>query len=511
MANRGTHHGAYGDVPQQLVVGDATGVAKPLHPFLDPKRQVTKALPGVHLVHKRILLSDEGRKLTECEAHMRRAHQRQFKDEFIPRMTWEGAKEGYYFTTGFKGTGYYLDDGWCDYNDPDDDGYVLVRVAPAVAVHRVAPKRTKVGKQGLLFDAQLLDALGPAHGKPPHRYKLATPPWLCEMKPPRMRFEKENMMAGDEVKGCNQMTKERLEWLGHRLVQVSEILETRRARKARYAAARVSYASPKSLAIRAPKGAIVRASLGLDSAQVGILKTGTTCVAVEEALNPADGKTSRCRLAAPLRGWISLKTATPLRANDAEFGETQKARKKEKSKARHTWEENPNPYNGARGASASNPRVVAEFDAPPVTKRKVDVVALAKVADADDPVDDPDDDKETLKKKAAARAIVALPARCGDLAFKGEDLKPVVSQDGPWAILLEFGGADAFDKPLAFVATLKKSLDRPERTPNPRGWPSRRRRPTPREIIEKRSRGGTRRSRGGLQDMTTGAVCVPSG
>ena len=110
-------------------------------------------------------------------------------------MTWEGAKEGYYFTTGFKGTGYYLDDGWCDYNDPDDDGYVLVRVAPAVAVHRVAPKRTKVGKQGLLFDAELLDALGPAHGKPPHRYKLVTPPWLCEMKPPRMRFEKENMMA----------------------------------------------------------------------------------------------------------------------------------------------------------------------------------------------------------------------------------------------------------------------------------------------------------------------------
>ena len=147
------------------------------------------------------------------------------------------------------------------------------------------------------------------------------------------------------------------------------------------------YASPKSLAIRAPKGAIVRASLGLDSAQVGILKTGTTCVAVEEALNPADGKTSRCRLAAPLRGWISLKTATPLRANDAEFGETQKARKKEKSKARHTWEENPNPYNGARGASASNPRVVAEFDAPPVTKRKVSTsraeILFATAVDAD--------------------------------------------------------------------------------------------------------------------------------
>ena len=50
----------------------------------------------MHLVHKRILLSDEGRKLTECEAHMRRANQRQFKDEFIPRMTWEGMKEGYY-------------------------------------------------------------------------------------------------------------------------------------------------------------------------------------------------------------------------------------------------------------------------------------------------------------------------------------------------------------------------------------------------------------------------------
>ena len=112
----------------------------------------------MHLVHKRILLSDEGRKLTECEAHMRRANQRQFKDEFIPRMTWEGMKEGYYFTTGFRGTGYYLDDTWCEYNDPDEDGYVLVRAAPAVAMHRVLPKRGKVGKQGLLFDKEVLDA-----------------------------------------------------------------------------------------------------------------------------------------------------------------------------------------------------------------------------------------------------------------------------------------------------------------------------------------------------------------
>ena len=108
-ANRGTHHGDYSDVPQQLLEGGAQTLAKPLHPYMDPKRQVTKALPGMHLVHKRILLSDEGRKLTECEAHMRRANQRGFKDEFLPRIKWEGAKEGYYFTTGFRGTGYYLD------------------------------------------------------------------------------------------------------------------------------------------------------------------------------------------------------------------------------------------------------------------------------------------------------------------------------------------------------------------------------------------------------------------
>lgn len=42
--NRGTHHGDYSDVPQQLLEGGSTAVAKPLHPYMDPKRQVTKAL-----------------------------------------------------------------------------------------------------------------------------------------------------------------------------------------------------------------------------------------------------------------------------------------------------------------------------------------------------------------------------------------------------------------------------------------------------------------------------------
>ena len=49
-ANRGTHHGDYSDVPQQLLEGGAQTLAKPLHPYMDPKRQVTKALPGMHLV-----------------------------------------------------------------------------------------------------------------------------------------------------------------------------------------------------------------------------------------------------------------------------------------------------------------------------------------------------------------------------------------------------------------------------------------------------------------------------
>lgn len=453
MANRGTHHGDYGAVPQQLTEGGTTQLAKPLHPYMDPKRQVTKALPGMHLVHKRILLSDEGRKLTECEAHMRRANQRQFKDEFMPRIKWEGMKEGYYFTTGFRGTGYYLDDRWCDYNDPDQDGYVLVRAAPAVAMHRVLPKRGKVGKQGLLFDGGLLAALGPAHGKPPHRYKLVAPPWLCEMRPPPMKFEKENMMQGNNVEGSNQMLKERVEWIAWRMYQVNEVLLKRRERKARFAEARWAYATPKSVVVKAKLGAVVRSDVGLDSPEVARLPAGTACVAVEEALDDGDGKTSRCRLSAPAAGWISCKVVRVVKEDDAEFGSSQKARRAARTKP----PEKRFDAKGA-GASTSNPALVAEFDAPDASGQTVDVRALMAVGSPDDPVDLPDDDDGALKAKAAARRIVALPTRCGELAFKGDALVPVLERAGPWTVLLEFGGADAFSRPLAFKATLKKSL-----------------------------------------------------
>ena len=453
MANRGTHHGDYGTVPQQLLEGSATQLARPLHPYMDPKRQVTKALPGMHLVHKRILLSDEGRKLTECEAHMRRANQRSFKDEFLPRMKWEGVKEGYYFTTGFRGTGYYLDDTWCDYNDPDQDGYVLVRAAPAVAMHRVLPKRGKVGKQGLLFDAELLRALGPAHGKPPHRYKLVAPPWLCEMRPPVMKFEKENMMQGNNVEGSNQMLKERVEWIAWRMYQVNEVLATRRERKARFAEARFVYGVPKAVVVKAPRGAVVRAGVRLDSAQVAVLAHGAQGVAVEEALNDGDGKTSRCRLASPAVGWVSLKVLKPVKEDSGEFGSTQKARRTARARPPECRFDAT-----SKGSSLSNPRLVAEFDAPADAGHTVDVAALMTIGDPSDPVDRPEDDADTLKEKAAARAIVALPARCGEVAFKGDALVPVLAQAGPWTVVLEFGGADAFERPLVFKATLKKSL-----------------------------------------------------
>ena len=459
-ANRGTHHGDYSDVPQQLLEGGAQTLAKPLHPYMDPKRQVTKALPGMHLVHKRILLSDEGRKLTECEAHMRRANQRGFKDEFLPRIKWEGAKEGYYFTTGFRGTGYYLDDTWCEYNDPDEYGYVLVRAAPAVAMHRVLPKRGKVGKQGLLFDKELLDALGPAHGKPPHRYKLITPPWLCEMKPPKMKFEKENMMQGTEVKGSNQMLKERVEWIAWRMQQVSKVLHDRAERKQRCGQARFVYKAPKAVVVKHAKGALARADVPLTSDEVGVVPSGATCVAVEEALNPFDGKTSRVRLASPLEGWVSLKPFALAAAGSeaaAEFGSTQKARRAARTR-KPGADIMPDMLREMTGSSASNPRLVADFGAELEPKKKVDVAALVALGDPDDPVDDPDDDDDTLKAKALVRAIVALPAACGEVAYKGEYLAPVITAPGPWTVLLEFGGVDAFDKPLAFKATVKKGM-----------------------------------------------------
>jgi len=53
------------------------------HPHLDARRQVTKQIAGVQLVHKRKLLNDEGRQLTESEVIMRRARQREFNEEFL--------------------------------------------------------------------------------------------------------------------------------------------------------------------------------------------------------------------------------------------------------------------------------------------------------------------------------------------------------------------------------------------------------------------------------------------
>ena len=50
--------------------------------------------------------------------------------------------------------------------------------------------------------------------------------------------------------------------------------------------------------------------------------------------------------------------------------------------------------------------------------------------------------------------VVALPVACGEMAFRGDALEPIIKQRGPWAVRLELKGAH--DKPLAFVATLKK-------------------------------------------------------
>jgi hypothetical protein len=50
--------------------------------------------------------------------------------------------------------------------------------------------------------------------------------------------------------------------------------------------------------------------------------------------------------------------------------------------------------------------------------------------------------------------VVALPVACGEMAFRGDALEPIIKQRGPWAVRLELKGAH--EKPLAFVATLKK-------------------------------------------------------
>ncbi|KAJ8612540.1 hypothetical protein CTAYLR_003711 [Chrysophaeum taylorii] len=277
-------------------MAEPSSTERALHPYMDPKREITKAMPGLHLVHKRKLLSEEGRKLTELEAHMRRARQRSFKDEFVPASAFGGAREGYYFTTGFRGLGYYLDPKWCNYNDPDNEGYVLVRTAPAVAIARAMRKRDAEGKQGLLFSPALLDALGPAHGKPPHRYKLVAPPWLCGARPPVERFEKNADVGGRELYvGCNELLREKLEVLSDRLARVGSDLPAGR-----------QYPTPVVARVAAKKGAIVRRGVELDSPEVCELATGTAVLVVEEAT--AKNQTSRAKLVEPARGWVSMKT-----------------------------------------------------------------------------------------------------------------------------------------------------------------------------------------------------------
>jgi hypothetical protein len=178
----------------------------------DRRRQVTKAVPGARLIHRRRLVNDEGRELTPSELAMRRARRRRFKDEFLPRATYDKRRDGYYFGTGARGTGYYLDESAIDYGDVDDEGYVLVRVAPPVALQRALPRRRSVDKQGLLFDEAFLDTLGPAHGAPSDRYCVVAPPWLGGMPPPQERFEKEDT-GGMKATFTDEMARERLAYL----------------------------------------------------------------------------------------------------------------------------------------------------------------------------------------------------------------------------------------------------------------------------------------------------------
>ena len=52
------------------------------------------------LIHRRRLVNEEGRELTPSELMMRRARRRRFKDEFLPRATYDKHRDGYYFGTG---------------------------------------------------------------------------------------------------------------------------------------------------------------------------------------------------------------------------------------------------------------------------------------------------------------------------------------------------------------------------------------------------------------------------
>ncbi|CAH0365569.1 unnamed protein product [Pelagomonas calceolata] len=358
----------------------------------DRRREVVKAVPGARLIHRRRLVNDEGRELTPSELAMRRARRRRFKDEFIPRTTYDKHRDGYYFGTGARGTGYYLDETTIDYGDVDDEGYVLVRVAPPVALQRALPRRRSVGRQGLLFDEAFLDALGPAHGAPSDRYCVVAPPWLCGMPPPPSRFEKENS-GGTKATFTNEMARERLAYLRRRHDD-----ESRR---------RKLYSRPKTLTICSKNGAVVRLRKALDSAKIAVLEPGATCVADEEAL---DGVVLRCRITEPVRGWLSRKVVT---CPDADFG-TLVAPKEAVRRVP--------AGNQVQGRAASNRDLVA---AEPKTQ-----IAICE------------DD------------VVALPVACGEMAFRGDALEPVFTQKGPWAVRLELEGVH--EKPLAFVATIKR-------------------------------------------------------
>ena len=78
---------------------DASALDVAAGPY-DRRREVTKAVPGARLVHRRRLVNDEGRELTPSELAMRRARRRRFKDEFIPRTAYDKHRDGYYFGTG---------------------------------------------------------------------------------------------------------------------------------------------------------------------------------------------------------------------------------------------------------------------------------------------------------------------------------------------------------------------------------------------------------------------------
>ena len=358
----------------------------------DRRREVVKAVPGARLIHRRRLVNDEGRELTPSELAMRRARRRRFRDEFLPRATYDKHRDGYYFGTGARGTGYYLDETTIDYGDVDEEGYVLVRVAPPVALQRALPRRRSVDRQGLLFDEAFLDALGPAHGAPADRYCVVAPPWLCGMPPPPSCFEKEDS-GGMKATFTDEMARERLAYLRRRHDD-----ESRR---------RELYSSPKTLTICSKNGAVVRLHKALDSAKIAVLEPGTSCLCEEEAF---DGDVLRCRLVEPVRGWLSRKVVT---CPDADFG-TLVAPKEavQRVPAGH----------GVAGRAASNRDLVA---AEPKTQ-----IAICE------------DD------------VVALPVACGEMAFRGDALEPVFTQKGPWAVRLELEGVH--EKPLAFVATIKR-------------------------------------------------------